>query len=455
MATTAELPVKPATETTIVPPKGADGKFVSVRESMGIRTKKPAAEKPAEKPVEKPGDAKPGDEPVKPAAEKPKKKVAPAPAPAPVIDEEKLGRAVGEAVARATKPVEAPAKDESESLPPKMRQKFQVLAHMAKANPELADLPKQFVASVKKLEEYTADWKSKNKGKAFNLEDEDHAEFLAGNDVTWDEDLYVESLATLKSAGLISEVEKKFEARLAERESRERAQAAIPQVIAHRKTIAKVLFNQLGDEFKNVLDGNGTYQPAEMAKLIEANEFYEDLLPIAQHTEEVAGEIYRIAYNLTKLDVVNNDTHREIVKFLTDTERKLKAKPADEQRNADGHLFASSDDWEKLSESERKTRWTLNEQYVSTLFAFEQAKLAKQIIEKSNKRLEKIIEKRGLKPSENGKPASAAPAEKPAEAAAKPPEERTPSGVVAPRVAAPANRPETEKTAIRNKILGR
>ena len=41
-------PVVPAEKPAVAatPTKGADGKFVSVRESMGIRTKKPKEDKP-------------------------------------------------------------------------------------------------------------------------------------------------------------------------------------------------------------------------------------------------------------------------------------------------------------------------------------------------------------------------------------------------------------------------
>jgi len=257
MAENAELPVKPAVEQPVVtPPKGADGKFVSVRESLGIRTKKPKEDKPAAAPkVEK----------------KPKPAIVPA-SPSPVIDAEKIASAVEAGVKRGmAPPPPLEPKDESESLTPEMKRKYLTLQRMAKNNEAMAEKPKQFLESVKKLDAYKAEWLAKNKGKTFSLDDDEHAEFLQGNDVSWDDDEYVEALAELKAEGIVSKVEKKFEGKLSEIEKREHIRTAEPQVDAHMKTTAKVLFNELGSEFEKVLDGRGVFNPQEMKALIEKN----------------------------------------------------------------------------------------------------------------------------------------------------------------------------------------
>jgi len=428
----------------ITPPKGADGKFVSVRESMGIRTKKPKVE---EKPVE----------PVV-VAQKPEKKskIPPAaPLPNPVIDADIIGKAVEEGVKRGMKPAEpAKPKDESESLSPEMRRKYLTLQRMAKNNEASAEKPKEFLESVKKLDAYKAEWLAKNKGKTFNLDDDDHADFLQGNDVSWDDDEYVEALAELKAEGIVSGVEKKFEGKLSEIENRERARNAVPQVVAHMKTTAKMMFNELGEDFEKVLDGNGTFNPVEMKVLIEKNPVYEDLLPIAQQTENVAGEIYRIANGFSQFSE-KNPIHREIIDFVTGEERRLKSQPAEKQLNAEGQVFATSDEWGKLKSDEQKTRWHFTDKDLSALYAFKQAKIAKEIITKSNERLEKIIKSRGLKPVDvqNGTTWHGGEiAKKPDEAKVV---EKTPAGVVAPRMAPAINRSPNGNRTIRDSILGR
>jgi hypothetical protein len=430
-------PEKPVAAT--MPPKGADGKFVSVRESMGIRTKKPKEDKPQIAPkVEK----------------KPKPVIAPA-SPSPIIDAEQIASAVETGVKRGMTPAELPApKDESESLTPEMKRKYLTLERMAKNNASMAEKPKQFLESVKKLETYKAEWLAKNKGKTFSLDDDEHAEFLQGNDVSWDDDEYVEALAELKAEGIINKVEKKFEGKLSEIEKRERARNAVPEVNAHMKTTAKVLFNELGAEFERVLDASGTFNPVEMRALIEKNPVYEDLLPIAQHTEEVAGEIYRIANGLSQFSETN-PVHREIIGFATSEEKRLRSQPADKQLNAEGKVFATSDEWEKLKPAEQKSRWHFTDKDLSALYAFSQAKRAKEIIKLSNDRVEKTIKARGLKPADVQNGASWAGAKRLERAEEAKEIERTPSGTVAPRMTPAINRSQNDKRSIRDKILGR
>jgi len=126
-------PIVPAEKpAAAIPPKGADGKFVSVRESMGIRTKKPKVE-------EKPVEAAPKVE------KKPKAAIVPA-SPSPVIDAEKIASAVETGVKRGMAPPTPPVpKDESESLSPEMKRKYLTLQRMAKNNEAMAEKPKQLL----------------------------------------------------------------------------------------------------------------------------------------------------------------------------------------------------------------------------------------------------------------------------------------------------------------------
>jgi hypothetical protein len=438
--------------------KGADGKFASVRESLGLKSK---GEKKPETPPETP--------PVVPAPRKKKDKPAPAPEPTNIIE---LATAVGESVARAIKPA-APVvpteEDEVKLLAADLQSKYRVLSRMAKNDPALAEIPKQFLSSLKKFESYKAEWLAANKGKEFNREDDEHQEFLQSNDVAWDEDKYVEALADMRAEGAIEKVEKKFDARVSEVEKREKAAKARPLVINHAKATAKVFFGQLGDDFKEVLDAGGNYQPAKYKELVDKNPIYEDLLPFAQHTEDVASEIYRLANGFSDFgkpspDLSEEDQkkqfrlHHEIMPFILGEERRLKEQPADKQLNAEGKMFATGEEWEKLSPEQRAKHWTFNDKLLSALFAFNQAKEAKKIIKKATDLLEKTIKARGLQPSHTGNGASAEFVERvknivvPME---KPRNNDTPAGIVAPKLPPQINRSPGEKSSVRAKLLGR
>lgn len=422
-------------------------KIISVRESMGLKPKKKEDKKPD---AAAPAAAAPA------AVVPPKRKLAPAAAPAIALTKEEISSAVETGMKSAMKPAEAPKpKDESESLPAEMKRRHLVLKRIAKNDPTKADLPERFVASIKKLDEYKTKWESENKGQKFDIQDSSHADFVAGNDVNWDEDEYVEALADLRAEGLVAGVEKKFEGRIAEINQRERERESSPKMVAHQATAAKMMLNELGEDFTKILDEHGNINNTEIGAAIEKNPIYESVFPLVEKLEQVTSEIFRIANNLTKFDLDRNPVHREIVAFVGEMERDLSAKPEESRLDDKGRLFATSEQWEKLTPDEKKDRWTFNDVYLSALYANRQAKKAKLIIENEEKRFNKIVEKRGYKPADAGKPASPAAAateEKPAEHVER---EKTPSGVIAPRVAASGNPPDNEKKATRNKILGR
>lgn len=441
-AAPATPPVTPATP-PVLPPKDSKGKFSSVRESLGLKAKVPPA----------PPKVEDGKSPEPPATKTPK---TPKVAPAPVIDADAIATAVEKGVQRGMTPAPAPKpeiKDETESLSPGLKRKYNTLERMAKNNAALAEKPKQFLDSIKKLNAYKAEWETANKGKKFNIEDEEHSDFIAGNDVDWDAEEFELAREQLIKEEARAESTKEFSGKFSQIEMQQRAEREQPKVIAHQATTAKVLFNEFGDEFKSVLDAAGNINTKEIQSLIEKNPILEDVFPLANRVEAVSGELYRIANGLTPIND-KNPVHLEIMSFVGEKEAELKAKPPEEQKNADGKTFSTAVEWDAMSPEDRKKHWHFTDKDLSALFAFKQAKIAKKIIADAEARVEKIVKVRGLKPADAEKPASGGVAKPLVPPIDKPEEEKTPAGVIAPRMAAPENRSAGDKS-VRAKLLGR
>lgn len=455
-------PAAPAKPTPI--PNRAASRFETARESMGLGKKK-ALTPPVADPNAPPAPAAPAA--VAPPTVPPVKPKPAAPVPAPVIDTNTITTAVVEGVREAMRPAApAAAVDEAASLSPDMKRRYAVIQRMAKLHPELEAKPKEFLDSAKKIQSYQAEWESKNAGKKFNIQDDDHSEFLGGVDVELDDFLFNEALADIRADSRVEEVEKKFGAKFQDADTRERERNAIPHFIAHRATAAKVLFNELGPEFEKVLDAAGNISGAEIQSLIDKNPEFEEALPFADKVESLAGELFRIAHQLTpfiltappnanrkQLETVA--IHNEIVQFVTDEEAAMMEQPADKRRNEHGMAFAPTDEFSKMSPEEKAKHWHFTDSDLSALYAVRQAKIAKEVVEKSKLKFEKTAKARGFKPAEAVIPATPATQQPPAPPTPAKVAEPSPSGITAPRMAPSNIRAVATDKPLRSQILGR
>jgi hypothetical protein len=449
-APTAEAPktapqIPPVVPAPVAP---APAPKTNVRERLGI--KKAAAKSEAEPAAAAPAPVVPA----KPAvASKPKPKTA---TPSTVvIDEEKLGKAIAKNLpnAQPAAPITAAPEKKEPELSPVNARRLQVLNQMAADNPMLKTLPEEFMTAIKNEKEYRAKWESENKGKTFNPEDTEHEDFFSGNDVTWDADEYDLAKDNIQKAEAKAAAEGVLKPKMDALDEKERANAAIPQIITHQATTAKLLFDDLGTDFAKVLKPNGDIDIAEVTRLKEENPIYAKVFPIAEHAERIAGEIYRIAKGLSKY----NSTlpiHREIADFVFGQEAALKAAPAENQKNSEGKTFATAEEWSKMDDQQRKDHWTFSENELSAIFAAQSAAKAKKIIEAEENNFKTLAEKRGFKAAGSEKSPPAANGQQPKPAEIIPPAPASPAGINAPRMASPQNHQPSKETSVFKRLRG-
>lgn len=438
-AATAE---PPKTATAATPPAP------DIRERLGIK-------KRAAKPVEPPVVPDPKAPPATAAQPKPapkKKAVAP---PAPPIDTDKLGAAIAEGIKKgtATSPPPAPDKPKEPELSPTNKRRLQILERMAKDDPESKELPAKFLAAVTNEAKYRKDWEAAHPKEKFDPESPDHEAFFSSNDVEWDEDAYELARENVIRTEAAAEAQAKIKPEFDKMDARERARAAIPAILTHQATTAKLLFDGLGADFAKVLKPTGEIDHEEIKRLTDENPIYNQVFPIADHTEKIAGEIYRIANGIAQFEP-KNKLHAEIADFVTGQEESLKKLPAEEQQNPDGKLFATAAEWSKMDATARAKHWHFTEEHLSSIYAAQAASKAKKIISDEEEKFKNIAEKRGYSNSGSQKRTSNTTSKTQEPPITPPSPPPSPAGVIAPRMAAQKNGANNQEKSIFQRLRG-
>jgi hypothetical protein len=413
-----------------------------LRRRLGLAS---SEEKPADKPAEKPNDT---PNPV----EKPEVKKVPVKAhkrtivrhEAPALDPETLTNVVSTAVKTALA-VDKPAPaDPTSNLSTKQKREYTVLKRMESSDAALKGKAAAYLESLSKLAAYKLKWESDHPGAKFDPKDADHEVFVAANEVTWDEDAYLEALADMraeeKAAEAIKPLQDKLTAREAEESKQARVRELVPKIVTHQKATAMTFFSQLGDAYKGVLDQGGTVVQDELKRLSGERAVNKQVFALAQKTEYFAGEVKRIATGLTEF-VETNPLHQEIFGYAAAQEQAMLNQAPDKQLDSDGRQFVPLAQWQKLSEEQRKSRWTFSDNDLSALYAVDAARRAKQLIEDDERDYNSRLEREGIK--RPAKPVPTAPVEA-----------HSPSGTVAPRMAPVKPQPINATKSLLQRITG-
>lgn len=435
-----------------------------LRQRMGLAPK-------AEVPPEKKEGKLPEDTPVAVAPAAPPKdektgKFVKKPKTAPVtsaVDPEALSAAVVAGVKAALPEKEKPTApapvDPLAGMKPALKRKYEVLKQMGESDGGDKGLADRWLVAERKTQKYQSEWEAKNPGKKFNRASDEHNDFFDDVELEYDLDEYAEAegelikkMAKSMAAEEAKAAMKPLEDRLKQEDDARKEQARVielaPQVAIHAKATAKVLFGKLGDEYKNLLDEGGNVVKSELDKLLQKdtpdNPINQKIFNLAAKTEMVAGELKKIGTGLTKFrenpparsafktkqefeaELSTYLLHMDIAEFAIEQDSEMAKESEEERQNQHGQMFATMEEWNKLTPKQRESRWFLTDADLSVFYAIRQAKEAKKIIASAKK------------------PDAPAPAAPPARATApaRQPEDRSPSGAVAaiaPKTAQVAN----------------
>lgn len=439
----AEEPVALPPEPLTAEEQELEDRKQGVLESMGWIKPKPKAVV-AEPPPAAPPAAPAAQPPAPPA-------VPPAPPAAPTeTPEEREERIIGRTVQRTVEavtpfiakpqePIAEPAKANAIELDPEDAKDLEAIAWLETQQPDkFGGKAKEYQDFYEKHYAYRAKWQKENPGKAYNSEDEDHAEFFNANMPEGAEP------AVLDDARDNMRVEKLVEQRLGPVLQQQAAEKALEQarpVIAKAcKGAAVKLMEQVAPELAKIATkgGEADFSETTLKALEEADPVaYEVLNGMAGRLNAVVVELEKTAVQGLnyRLDP-NIPVHAHILNEMAECEQILADAPAAAQMR-DGKQFITIGEKRAIRAQIQQgggtpaqkaareqtllgNRWSLSLDDVQEAIVDKMAKEAQRDLKRIDSLAEKKAKKNTPAPVAQAKPQPATPPPTPAPAAVRP-----------------------------------
>lgn len=373
-------------------------------------------------------DGTPKDKPDKKSAKKPAKKpVEVKVEPAPVLDPDKIAEAAGRGAVAALKDHEErkSKKDEKSAteqdpypyLDDDQKADLPILAQMEKANPDkYKGIATKYAASIKTLNDYRSKWEAENKGKEWDATADEHNEFFEKNNIGWNDRDYAEAIADLKVSKAQEAWKKEQQAVTSKLEGKERARELEPLAVTEAKRNGKALFESVGGEFAKILNDDFTTNKEALAKAMADEPVKSNMVLIAaSHLERLASENYRLFNGIATFDA-NNPIHKQLADFAVAQEADMLNLAPQDRMDKENKIFATSEDYYKMTKKEQARHWTFTATDLNTLWAAEMAVSLKNNIAAREKELEGWATKRGYKKVEGDEESAVEQTDKPAKA---------------------------------------
>lgn len=409
------------------------------------------------KPVEEEEQPKP-----EPAADKPKKGKAaaedkePEPEPKPKrkakpeIDPIALAEATGRSIAREMakeKPVEPKEPEVEPELPEEFAPDVAVFEEMARMNPKrYGDVKKKLAKYAKAEDEYTAKWEADHPGEEFDPESDEHNDFYKRIRPEYEQRDFESAKESLIEQRAAARAEERLRQRQDEMEQRrEKASKVQPE-------IDREMIGLMGEMLAEADPDN-----AELAKdwasiqtLDEKNPLLADVM-VAVHneTKPVIESTKRLFRGIDQYDQ-NKPEHQRVAKLVSEAEQQVSRLPVRDRYDDQGRLFATQDEYVKMSPAEKQKHWYVGEQELTALVRGQATAQTKALYERERERISRYTKGNGAHPKPQPKPQQDQPK----------PREDTTSPSVSGRATLPGdgtpanNKPASGKDWFFNKYLG-
>lgn len=393
------LEEKPKTEEKplTIDPKGAEEFMMrQMGEPMPAAKEDKKEEKPAAK-VEKPVVV----------AKKVKAKSKPAVVEPEPPDYDGMTEAVSRGVAAALKPKEeekVEAKDD-EGMSEDDKELLPILTKMAELRPDrYKNLRRDYIINRKAILDYQKQWEKENPDKEFNDSDEEHNAFFDKHSVDWKDGDEVAARAEIIADRRVEKALEGTKQELGAIKKRALAQESEPQAWTEKKRNGKKMVEGLGDEFKALINEDGTPNKELIAKLRKDDPLAADVvLPQLGQLEELAAESYRLHQGIVDFDM-NNPAHKYLNDFALKETAAIQALPKAEQRDDKGRMFASTMEYGKMSKDKQAKHYTLTYQDLNNLLTAEIAGQTRKFLMQERQKFEEKAKVYGYAKNGNGKP---------------------------------------------------
>lgn len=396
-----EPEVKPAAE--VKPDAQVDKDEKLKKASEALREKLFGRRKPAQEPEEKPAaEVKPEVEKVenKPAPAK-KVKVAQTKTTEELLREElellkrkiEEGEAKRAAAPQAPNPEVKPVINDSvmSLMNEDERYEFEVFGEMERRNPsKYKGAQEKFAKSIEAAAEYKAKWEKENPGSQFNPDDSDHDDFFSKNTVKYDKIDFRKSEVSIASRDIPEVKEARTEL------DKMKAESAV-------KELAPKIMQASANSIKSML----TAVDPEIAEFVEKNggeKLVEEFPAKGQKSLQAASAVHDFsesAYRLLETDGLvspdqNNPVHGFIIQIITKQEPAIKAQPLSAQKDDEGRMFATWQEWAGMSDAQRQKHWHLGAPEIIDIFTQIQSERLKHEFSIIDKEFEAFSRRRGI-----------------------------------------------------------
>jgi len=415
MPAESEKPTDQLKEAQTPPPEKTEAELAPAVEFVSRYLGKPAEDdgKESEKP-KKQDDAPPGDEPAgdDPPKRKPKKVVDRREEDRQVIDEEKLGRAIGETIAKSTaaaKEAEKPKVEDKPAADTPESRKLRVLAQLEENHPDrYKGIQERYKNNLTKFKEYAKKWQDENPGETFNQDDDEHEEFRdkLWNEAKYDDDDFHMAVVDLrlKERERAATEQKKddpetaaMRAKLEEMERKEKLRENQQEIAKSSAEAGNAFWKNMGKEFEGVVTETGAISRKALGDIKERDEDeHAIVVQSAAIVEQLSAAIQCLDQRLVKYDETNQ-AHQVLSQFIRDQGEAMMKLPEKDRLSDDGKkVFVSDDVYSKMSAKEREGAWTFTTKDIQIRLAKTYAKNAMKKIEHDREWFQKRAKRAGL-----------------------------------------------------------
>lgn len=319
-----------------------------------------------EKPSGAPGDKKPNqpeETAAKPTPEPAKERKPKTRRREPEVDPIELARATGQEIAReiakSTRPAAEPTVTEPEpEFPDEFKADLPVFEEMARLDPKrYGNIKKEIARYTDAESEYIAQWEEANPEQTYDGNDPEHNAFYAKIRPNYEPNDFKAAEKSLLKKEVRNEVTKEWRQHEIESEKRReqagRIQPEVDEVIFG--TLAKAIEEADPENAALAKDWN------TLRDLEQKNPMLSDAI-VAVHAvaKPLVTTAMRLFRNVEDVDP-NNLNHQHIFNTIWRAEAEISKLPIKDRYDSEGRLFATQEEFSKMTPAERQRHWYITE----------------------------------------------------------------------------------------------
>lgn len=289
------------------------------------------------------------------------------------VDPIEIAQAVGREIARETaksakaEPPPPPAAEPVE-LPEEFRRDTAVFEEMARLNPKRYGKIKDELARYTKAEnDYIAKWEAEHPNEEFDGDSDEHDAFYAKVKPDYDRTDFEAAKESLIEQRITRKAEERVEERMRQREiENEKRREQTSQI---KPEVETEMFGILGKMIEATDPDN-----ADLAKdwksiqeLDQKNPLLADVMvQVHNETKPMMEATKRLFRGVDKPDP-QNPAHAAVFNLISLAEQEIARMPVRERYDDSGRLFATQEDYARMTPAEKAKHWYIDEQYTTEI----------------------------------------------------------------------------------------